>query len=417
MTLSDLNTPDIDVDLLIIGGGLVGSVLAVALENTPIKTCIIDKGEDIDLSDADFDGRAFAISASNKNLLAAIGLWPVLEKDASPILEIRVSDGPSLLALHFDHKDVGDQPMGIMLENRHLRCALRDRLSSSQRARVLAPASVEALVNAPGGVQISLVDGRVVRAQLVVGADGRGSQTRAQAGIKLTRWPYPQTGIVCTVRHQRMHMNIAHERFLPSGPFAILPLTGDALGVQNRSSIVWTERADLAHVILDLDEDAFRSELMRRFGDFLGNIEIIGSRYAYPLSLQFAERFVDNRLALVGDAAHGMHPIAGQGLNMGLKDVATLAQVLAETYRLGLDIGGSQALSQYAKWRRFDHAAMLLATDMLNRLFSNDIAPVRIARDVGLAAVNAFPPIKNLFMRHAMGVSGDVPKLLRGQPL
>jgi len=410
-------TADIDVDVLIIGGGFVGGSLAAALAATPLTACMVDRADPAEALKATFDGRAFAISATNRRMLEGIGLWQDLGPTSAPILDIRVSDGPSLLFLHYDHKDIGDEPMGQMVENHHLRRALHRRLAACDGLVNLAPAAVTDLVRDAGGVAATLADGRRVRARLAVGADGRGSATRASAGIKLTNWTYRQTGIVCTVKHERSHDYVAHERFLPAGPFAILPLAGDPPAAANRSSIVWTEREDLAPALLALDDDAFRTELMRRFGDFMGAVEVIGPRWSYPLSLQFARRTIDTRLVLVGDAAHGMHPIAGQGLNMGLRDAATLAEVLVEAHRLGLDIGAGATLERYQRWRRFDNATMLTATDALNRLFSNDLAPLRLARDLGLAAVEKMPPLKRVFMRHAMGMVGELPRLLRGQPL
>ncbi len=410
-----------DVDVLIVGGGFVGASLAAALAGSGVSACMVDRADPGESLLATFDGRAFAISAANQRMLAGIGLWPELQAAAAPILDIRVSDGQSLLFLHYDHADVGEGPMGYMVENHHLRRALHRRLADCDGLVNLAPAQVSALERSPGGIIAELAGGGRVRARLVVGADGRGSDTRKRAGIGLTRWDYGQTGIVCTVRHAREHDFVAHERFLPAGPFAILPLMGDepakAPGRADRASIVWTERDELAPAIMALDDEAFTAELCRRFGDFLGRVEVIGPRWAYPLSLQFAKRTVDHRLVLVGDAAHGMHPIAGQGLNMGLRDVATLAEVLVEAHRLGLDVGAATGLERYQRWRRFDNAAMLAATDALNRLFSNDVAPLRLARDLGLAAVEKMPPLKKLFMRHAMGVVGELPKLLRGQPL
>jgi 2-octaprenyl-6-methoxyphenol hydroxylase len=250
-----------------------------------------------------------------------------------------------------------------------------------------------------------------VRADLVVAADGRNSMLRRDAGIRTASWRYGQTGIVCTVEHERPHRGIAQERFLPAGPFAILPLTG------NRSSLVWTERADLAPAMLALDEADFTGEVATRFGDHLRTLRVVGPRWSYPLALLHAERYVDRRLALVGDAAHVMHPIAGQGLNLGLRDVAALAEVLTDTRRLGLDLGTAPVLAGYQRWRRVDAVTLLAVTDGLNRLFSNDLAPVRLARDLGLAAVNRLPPVKRFFMRHARGTVGKLPRLLQGDAL
>ena len=266
-------------------------------------------------------------------------------------------------------------------------------------------------------VSATLNDGSKISAALVIGCEGRISPTRESAGIKLTKWSYEQTAIVCTVEHERPHNFCAQEHFLPSGPFAILPLPGTDKKPGCRSSIVWTERADLAPIMMDLDDDDFLEELQIRFGDFLGELKIIGPRFAYPLTLQFAESYTAPRLALAADAAHGMHPIAGQGLNMGLRDVAVLAEVLSDAKKAGLDIGGAETLEKYERWRRFDNTLMLAVTDALTYLFSNDIKPIKLARDIGLAAINQVAPLKKLFMRHAMGTVGDLPKLMRGEDL
>ena len=261
------------------------------------------------------------------------------------------------------------------------------------------------------GTTAALSDGRQIRARLVAAADGRESPLRRAAGIRTVEWRYPQTGIVTTVRHQRPHNGIAVEHFMRAGPFAILPMTG------NRSSIVWTERAELAPRLVALSDAAFSAELAARFGDFLGTVEPIGPRWTYPLTLLLAERYVATRLALVGEAAHTIHPIAGQGLNLGIRDVAALAELVIDARRLGLDIGDESVLLRYQQWRRFDALALVAVTDGLNRLFSNSLPPVQLARDVGLAAVNRFPPLKRLLMRDAMGIAGDLPRLVRGERL
>jgi len=298
-----------------------------------------------------------------------------------------------------------------MVENRTIRTALARRFTELDNLTLLAPARIDVVERNPGNVRATLADGRKIKARLIIGAEGRNSPTREQAGIALTNWSYRQTGIVCTVAHEYSHDNVAHERFLPAGPFAILPLPN------NRSSIVWTEREDLAPGLVALDDDAFLAELKDRFGDFLGKLEVVGPRWAYPLSLQYAEQATDHRLVLAGDASHAMHPIAGQGLNMGLRDVAVLAEVLTDAGRLGLDPGAGTVLESYERWRRFDNTLMLAMTDVLNRLFSNDVMPVRLARDLGLAAVNRMPPLKKVFMEHAMGLAGDLPRLMRGEEL
>jgi len=407
----------LNVDILIIGGGFVGNTLAAALSGTGLQTALVDTQNLESAINAEFDGRSFAISLSNQKMLDGIGVWAGLSNHAGPILDIRISDGPSLMFLHYDHRETGDAPMGYMIENHHLRRAHFERLTRADDVTVLAPDRVVSLTRNEAGVHGRLASGVEVRAALAVGADGRASQTRSGAGIDVTQWSYRQSGIVCTVRHEHAHQCIAHERFLPAGPFAILPLRGDSPGAGNRSSLVWTESAELAPAMMALDDQAFVAELGRRFGDFLGRVEVAGPRYVFPLGLQFASRMTDARLVLAGDAAHAMHPIAGQGLNMGLRDVAALAEVLVDARRLGQDIGAANVLARYARWRRFDNTMMLAATDGLNRLFSNNLAPLRLARDLGLATVNRMPPVKRLFMRHAMGLVGDLPRLLKGQPL
>jgi 2-octaprenyl-6-methoxyphenol hydroxylase len=344
-------------------------------------------------------------------MLEGIGIWDEVSNSAAPMLDIRVSDNDSRLFLHYDHNAIGDEPFGHMVENTTLRRALFKTMGALESVRLFAPAKCVALDRGGGRVQAQLSSGEHISAQLAVAADGRCSPTRKAAGIDVVTWRYDQVGIVCTVAHEEPHRYIAHEHFLPAGPFAILPLLG------NRSSLVWTERADLAPAIMALDDEAFANEMRRRFGDFLGRVDVVGPRWSFPLSLHFAETAIAERLALVGDSLHGMHPIAGQGLNMGFRDVAALAEVVTDTFRLGLDIGAPDVLERYQRWRRFDNMLMLALTDGLNRLFSNNIGPIRLARDLGLGAVNRIPPLKRFFMRHAMGLVGDLPRLLRGQPL
>jgi 2-octaprenyl-6-methoxyphenol hydroxylase len=394
--------------VLIVGGGMVGGTLAVALADAGLSVVCVEQGDPGAALADTFDGRCSAIALSSQRMLVALGLWPALAADACPMRDIRVADGQSRLFLHYDHRDVGHEPFGYMLENRLIRRAILERLATLPGARLMAPAGLVRLERAGDGVDATLADGTRLRATLAIAADGRDSMVRDEAGIRVTRWSYDQTAIVCTVRHARSHGFVAHEHFLPAGPFAILPLQpGD------RSSIVWTERSDLAAVIMAGSEHQFLAELGRRFGDFLGEIRTEGPRFAYPLSLQYAERAVCRRLALVGDAAHAMHPIAGQGLNMGFRDVAALTEVLAEAKRRRDDLGASKTLARFQRWRRFDNTLMLAMTDGLNRLFSNDIAPIRLARDLGLGAVNRMPGLKRLFMRHAMGTVGTLPALMR----
>ena len=406
-----------DTEVLIVGAGLVGSALAAAFGQVGISTTVVDRDDPAAVLDVGFDGRASAIALATKRVLDSLGVWPLLEVAPAPIKDIRVSEGESLMFLHYDHREVGDEPFGYMVENRHMRQALQARIDELENVKLVAPAQIERLEPRAWGVEAALADGRQTRVHLCVAADGRQSSTRDEARIRVTKWSYNQSGIVCTTVHKKSHKFIAHEHFLPAGPFAILPLNGEPARPGHCSSIVWTERDDIAPAIMALDDAQFLGELVQRFGDFLGEVEVVGPRWCYPLGLQFAETSIAQRLALVGDASHSMHPVAGQGLNMGLRDVAALAEVVLDARRLGLDIGSSAVLERYQRWRRFDNTLMLAATDGLNRLFSNQIRPLRLARDFGLAAVNRVPPLKRTFMRQAMGLSGEMPRLMRGKDL
>ena len=407
---------EIAAEVAIVGAGLVGGTLACALARFGIKTVVIDRLDPAAMVAADFDGRASAVALSGQRFLRAIGVWPHLATQNEPIREIRVSDGESPLFLHYDHADVGDGPLGFMAENRHLREAIATELRAlASPPLVLAPAAVTAMSQTADAVTLTLGDGRTVTAQLAVSAEGRDAKLRTLAGINVTGWTYPQTAIVATIGHARPHDGIAHEHFLPAGPFAILPLPDDN-GV-HRSSLVWTERAELAAGYLALNDGAFLNEIQERVGGFLGDLTLIGPRFSHPLGLQFAAHYSKGRLVLVGDAAHGIHPIAGQGLNLGLRDVAALTEIIVDAKQLGLDLAHPEGMARYQRWRRSDNLIMAGVTDVLNRLFSNDVAPVRIARDIGLGIVNKLPPVKKLLMRHAMGTVGDLPRLMRGEGL
>jgi 2-octaprenyl-6-methoxyphenol hydroxylase len=398
-------------ELVVVGGGLVGLSLGIATAQAGLDTLVVDREDPAVMLAESYDGRASAIAYGSQQILSGLGLWPTLAAEAAPILEIRVADDNAPLFLHYDHREVGDHPLGWIVENVFLRRALLDRVAELPRLTHAAPQSVVGVERSPTGALVRLAGGHGIRARLVAAADGKASPLRKSAGIRTIEWSYPQTGIVTTVQHERPHRGVAVEHFLPAGPFAILPLTG------NRSSLVWTERADLAPRILAMNAADFAEELRRRFGDFLGAVEPVGPRWSYPLAFLHSEDYAAERLALVGDAAHVIHPIAGQGLNLGLRDVAALAEVLVDARRLGLDIGDAQVLRRYERWRRVDNWMLSAVTDGLNRLFSNAIPPVKLARDLGLAAVNQVPPLKRLFMRHAMGVVGDQPRLVRGEPL
>ena len=418
--------PDERADVLIAGGGLVGATAALALAQAGLETVVVDAVDPGTATAPAFDGRVSAIAFASCRMLEALDLWPALADQAQPINDILVSDGRLGSAsvrggagpgfLHFDHREIGTEPLGHLIENRHLRLALFAGLADEPRVRLLAPERVERLEPRGTGTTAHLAGGGRVSARLALAADGRASPLREAAGIRTMGWSYGQTGIVSTVAHERPHEGVAHEYFLPGGPFAILPMTG------NRASLVWTERDRDAQALLALEEQAFADELTKRFGPHLGAVAPAGLRWSYPLSLHLALRYTAPRLALLGDAAHGIHPIAGQGLNLGLRDVAALAETLADAARLGLDIGAETVLEGYARWRRFDNVSLAAATDVLNRLFSNDVAPLRAARGLGLAAVNRIPPLRRLFMRHAGGVvalggEAKLPRLLRGEPV
>ena len=400
-----------DFQVIVGGGGMVGLTLAAALGGAGVAVAVVDRRPVSTMRTPDFDGRVSAIARGSRIVLDTIGVWDGLAAGAEPIREIRVSDGTSPLHLHYDSAEVGADALGFIVENRHIRRALLDRIAALDCVAVLDGRSLEGHERGPIAARATLDDGRVVSAPLLIATDGRDSPLRRAAGLGTVEWRYDQTGIVCTVAHERPHRGIAQERFLPSGPFAILPMTG------RRSSIVWTEKAAIAARILELPPGAFSAELAWRFTDYLGALEIAGPVFSYPLALTLAERYTANRLAVAGDAAHAIHPIAGQGFNLGIRDAAALAEVIVDTARLGLDIGAVTALARYARWRRADNLMMLAATDGLNRLFSNDIAPLALGRRLGLAAVNRIPPLKRLFMRHAMGELGERPRLVRGIPL
>ncbi|MEO0397948.1 MAG: UbiH/UbiF/VisC/COQ6 family ubiquinone biosynthesis hydroxylase [Pseudomonadota bacterium] len=416
------DTDALCVDVAIIGGGLAGGVAALALSASGFSTALIDAESPETLTNAAYDGRTTALAYASGRLFQRLGLWPALEDVASPINQILVTDGalhsPSCdggtmdAHLRFDARDPengldGEMPLGWIVENQRIRRAVADGLAEVPDTHVLAPARRLKTVNEQGASITTLADGRRVSAALTIAADGKRSRLAAEAGIKDLTWGYPQDAIIATVRHERPHRGIAQEYFLPAGPFAILPMT------DNRSSIVWTETRGAARRYLALDDAAFLSALKTRFGDYLGALSLAGPRGAYPLSFRFAQRFYGERLALIGDAAHAIHPIAGQGYNLGVKDIAALVDVLVKARGLGQDIGAADVLAQYDRWRRFDAAGLAFGTDVLNRLFSNNIPFLQAARRIGLAAVNRIGPLKTVFMRESGADLGDLPTLLQ----
>ncbi len=403
-------------DCCIVGGGMVGASLAAALGSAGITVLLVDRTDPGVMASADHDSRTTAIAHGSKMALDGIGAWAGMANDAAPILDIRISDGDAPLFLHFDHAAVSDAPMGYIVENYAIRRALYDRIGTLGTVTVRAPAAVSSNEADDGQVTVHLESGEEVNASLLVAADGAKSPLRDQAGIRCTRWAYKQSAIICNMIHERPHRGIAHERFLPSGPFAVLPLTDDGSG-RHRSSIVWSEKEELAPGFLRLDDEAFSAQLAARFGPHYGEVAVAGNRAAYPLHLQHASSYIAPRFALVGDAAHVIHPIAGQGWNLGLRDVAALAEVVVDARRLGMDVGTETVLARFQRWRRFDNVLLAGMTDALTRLFSNDIAPVRAARDLGLGAVNNIRPLKRFFIRHAMGTVGELPRLVKGEAL
>ncbi len=402
---------DQQFDIIISGGGLTGLTLGIGLAAAGFDVGVVDMADPATVQGAEFDGRASAISYASHQLLTSLGIWQHTGDHASVIEDIRISDGDSLLHLHFDHRDLGQGPLGHMLENRHNRQALFKRLESLPNLTLFAPNKITNHKSDDTAVTVTLDDGTTLGSALLVGAEGRFSPTRQRAGIKTTDWRYPQVGLVTTLQHEHPHCNIAHERFLPDGPFALLPLPN------NRSSVVWTVRSEQRDIIMNLPERAFVAELQKRVGGFLGELETIGPRFDYPLGLMLAERYSDQRMVLVGDAAHGMHPIAGQGVNLGYRDVAVLIEVLIKARQNSQGLGGADVLEKYEQWRRVDNVTLLTVTDLLNRLFSNDITMVKTARDLGLAMVEKMPPVKKFFMSHARGTVGTLPKLLTGTTL
>jgi 2-octaprenyl-6-methoxyphenol hydroxylase len=400
-------------DVIIGGGGMVGLTLGIALAQGGLSVVVADPLTQGAMTDAAFDGRVSALAYAAVRMYRALGIWDHLADKAQPINEILVSDGrpgkkASPFSLHFDAEEAGAPALGHIAENRNIRAALF-AAAEQENLTLLQGQSVVCLDPGPHSVTARLSGGAQVTARLAVAADGRCSPLREAAGIGLVRWAYAQTGIVTTVEHERAHNGVAYEHFLPAGPFAILPLTG------NRSSLVWTEKRTRAPGLLNLSDTDFDAQIARRFGDHLGKTRAVGPRWSYPLRFHLARAYVTPRFALAGDAAHGIHPIAGQGLNLGLKDVAALAEALLDAARLGLDIGALDVLKRYERWRRFDSFTLAAGTDALNRLFSNDSAALRAVRDLGMGIVDSIGPARRFFMRHAGGDVGKLPRLMKGE--
>ena len=404
-----------DFDVVIAGGGLNGPTLALALAGAGLSVAVVDPRRVDDRAGDTFDGRAYALALASVRLLSALSLWPGLAGESQPIRQVKASqgrpgEGAAPFFLHFDSAEIEEGPVGHMLEDRFLYRALIGAMEG--RVTHLPGLAVTAQDPGPHGIAVTLSDGRQIAARLLVGADGRGSGVATRAGIRRQGWDYGQTALVAVVDHDQPHQGIAHQYFMATGPLAILPLPG------NRSSVVWSETRANAAAIAALEDDAFLSVLRPRFGDFLGPIALAGPRFSYPLSLSLAERYAAPRVALIGDAAHGVHPIAGQGLNLGLRDVAALAEAVVEAARRGEDIGSPLVLERYQGWRRADATALALGMDAVNRLFGTDNPVVSAVRGLGMGLVSALPGLRRGFMRQAAGLSiHPMPRLLTGQPL
>ena len=401
-----------DCDIAIVGGGLNGPALALAAAQVGLRVIVLDATSHKPRKNAKFDGRAYALALASKRLMAAVGVWENVAQDAEPMLNIRVSDGragvgASPFFMDFDHAELEEGPMGYMVEDRHLRYALQAAMQNSPLIEYRLATRVTGQSTGPEGVTLSLANNQKITTRLLVGADGRQSGTAARAGITYTGWQYGQTALVCAVEHDRPHGGVAHQFFMPAGPMAVLPLSA------RRSTVVWSEKTDSAAVIKTLDDTAFLDVLRPRFGDFLGDISLTGGRFSYPLGMMIAKNYIAPNVALIGDAAHGVHPIAGQGLNAGLRDVAALIQVLSEAKQRGEDFASQPVLARYQLWRRFDATALAVATDGFNRLFSNDNPILRLGRDLGMGMLNAMPKVRRGILREAAGLTGDLPDLMR----
>ncbi len=399
-------------DLVVQGGGLTGLALSAAVGGAGGRVLLVEERSLPETMQTRFDGRVTAIARGSKQALHSIGAWDGMADAAEAILEIEVAEADSLGSVRYDAAEVGGEPLGWIVPNQAIRQGLLEAIAAAGSAvTIAAPASIRTFERDAGGIEAALGDGRRVRAALLAVCEGRFSGTREKLGIGARRWDYGQTGLVCTLVHELPHRGRAVERFFPDGPFAVLPLP------RNRSSLVWALEQRQAKAVAALDDGAFTAEVQDRLGDSLGRLTLEGHRWSYPLVLVWSHAYVAERAVLVGDAARGIHPIAGQGWNLALRDVTAIAEIVVDRLRLGLDPGSSEALARYAAWRSFDSLALVAVTDGINRLFANDILPLKLARGVGLALVERLPIAKRFFMRHAMGLVGDLPRLMRGEAL
>ena len=400
-------------DVIIFGGGMVGLALASALDSSGVSAIVVDPADPQPRKGAAFDGRTSAVSSSSMRMLETIGVGGHLAEPGCPIRRIAVADGLKPGRLHFDSGD--EEPLGFMHENRHLRAALQARAETGKNLWLLWKSAVASVDRGEAGVIVALEDGRKLHAPLLVAADGRNSATREAAGINIARWKYDHQAIVSVLRHERPHDHVAYEIFYPSGPFALLPMNDDTVG--HRSAIVWSVPDEDAAGWLSLSDGDFAAEAQAAMGGFLGKVEMLAPRSSYPLGFHHAGQIVGQRLALVGDAAHAIHPIAGQGLNLGFRDAAALAQVVVEGARLGLDLGDKQLLDRYQRWRSLDALSVAFATDTLTRLYGVSGKTASAIRRFGMGLVGRISPLRDRLMSEARGTSGDLPLLLRGLPI
>ena len=396
-------------DCIVIGGGLSGLTTTLALSKIGLSVAIIDKTSLKIVKKNEGDQRTTAVSASGKKVFEALDVWDSLKKGAEPILDIVVSEKGKKGHLSFDHQTVGTEPMGHIIDNIELKNSLISSIRSQKNIKLFPFKSLNNFFPETGAVTIDLNDGSSYEAALLVAADGRNSDGRRIAKIKSTNIDYNQSSIVFTVGHEKAHRGTAYEQFTTGGPIASLPMRG------NKSSVVWSEDTEVVESLMQLDDKDFAAAASYRLNDCLGKMTIIGQRKVFPLKLNYADTIIANRFAMVGDAAHGLHPIAGQGFNLGLRDIANLTEEISNARRLGLDIGSFETLRSYQAARRFDNFSLVAATDGLNRLFTDNNKIVGFIRSSGLDAINTMNPIKNLFMRLAMGEVGSLPHLLKGQ--
>jgi 2-octaprenyl-6-methoxyphenol hydroxylase len=413
----------ITTDIAIIGAGFAGLILARALAGAGFGVTVIDHADpdrpphqQQGIADDGADGRVFALSCGSRRVLEQLDLWSPMAALAQPVSAINTRDHDAPGIVHFDQREMDEGPLGHIVPAEVLHTTLLAAARDQLGVRFFAPASVTDIEQGMGWAHLNLDNGQCIEARLVVGADGRHSIARHGARINITEWTYDQAAIVTTVTHAAPHGGVAEERFLAGGPFAILPMMDDEMG-RHRSSIVWTEPTSRAADLMTLGEDDFNAELLKRFGDGYGQAKVMGPRWTYPLILCLAESYIAQRLALIGDAAHVLHPIAGQGLNLGIRDAAALSEVVVDAHRLGLDYGMKTVLTDYEHWRRFDNTCLAAMTDCLNRVFAVDNSFLRFMRGVGMSVLGRVPPVRKWFMAEAMGINGELPRLVRGEPL